>query len=493
MNSIRTRFILSYVALVVLVFGAFSIFMAQQISIMARHDFEARLRNYAVLIAEVVPEDVMEVETFQAIIGDYQIEQGVEISFIPFEAPKESPDVGDDDESPPGRGGGKGDRRESFFRWLPNMFHPYSDVLIVPEEPVVVSERDEFGQYYFYTGEVVGTGRVPQGFIQVGAPSDVLDNLIERRLATLWVAFGIASALAIGLGWVMARSIIDPIYQLRDSANQLSHGDFSHRVQVNTHDEIGELGQAFNHMAQQVEAMMEEQRSFVSNTSHELRTPLTSIRLRTESILLDETMDEATRTQYVQEIEDEAIRLTNMVQDLGYLSRLDAGRLELDSAEVNLNQIAQRLMRQFELLAREKNITLHFLSSEASVGVQASMDHLLIVFRNLLDNAIKYTPANGNVTWEMLVSEGRVINRIMDDGQGIEPDQLPHVFKRFYRGDKARSRHIVGYGLGLSLVKAIVEAYHAEITLASAGAGKGTTVTVTFPLAPSNQDDLSQS
>ncbi|MGV2435313.1 MAG UNVERIFIED_CONTAM: cell wall metabolism sensor histidine kinase WalK [Anaerolineae bacterium] len=186
-------------------------------------------------------------------------------------------------------------------------------------------------------------------------------------------------------------------------------------------------------------------------------------------------------------------RLTNMVQDLGYLSRLDAGRLELDSAEVNLNQIAQRLMRQFELLAREKNITLHFLSSEASVGVQASMDHLLIVFRNLLDNAIKYTPANGNVTWEMLVSEGRVINRIMDDGQGIEPDQLPHVFKRFYRGDKARSRHIVGYGLGLSLVKAIVEAYHAEITLASAGAGKGTTVTVIFPLAPSNQDDLSQS
>lgn len=493
MNSIRTRFILSYVALVVLVFGAFSIFMAQQISIMARHDFEARLRNYAVLIAEVVPEDVMEVETFQAIIGDYQIEQGVEISFIPFEAPKESPDVGDDDESPLGRGGGKGDRRESFFRWLPNMFHPYSDVLIVPEEPVVVSERDEFGQYYFYTGEVVGTGRVPQGFIQVGAPSDVLDNLIERRLATLWVAFGIASALAIGLGWVMARSIIDPIYQLRDSANQLSHGDFSHRVQVNTHDEIGELGQAFNHMAQQVEAMMEEQRSFVSNTSHELRTPLTSIRLRTESILLDETMDEATRTQYVQEIEDEAIRLTNMVQDLGYLSRLDAGRLELDSAEVNLNQIAQRLMRQFELLAREKNITLHFLSSEASVGVQASMDHLLIVFRNLLDNAIKYTPANGNVTWEMQVSEGRVINRIMDDGQGIEPDQLPHVFKRFYRGDKARSRHIVGYGLGLSLVKAIVEAYHAEITLASAGAGKGTTVTVIFPLAPSNQDDLSQS
>ena len=444
MNSIRTRFILSYVALVVLVFGAFSIFMAQQISIMARHDFEARLRNYAVLIAEVVPEDVMEVETFQAIIGDYQIEQGVEISFIPFEAPKESPDVGDDDESPLGRGGGQGDRRESFFRWLPNMFHPYSDVLIVPEEPVVVSERDEFGQYYFYTGEVVGTGRVPQGFIQVGAPSDVLDNLIERRLATLWVAFGIASALAIGLGWVMARSIIDPIYQLRDSANQLSHGDFSHRVQVNTHDEIGELGQAFNHMAQQVEAMMEEQRSFVSNTSHELRTPLTSIRLRTESILLDEKMDEATRTQYLQEIEDEAILLTHMVQDLGYLSRLDAGRLELDSAEVNLNQIAQRLMRQFELLAREKNITLHFLSSEASVGVQASMDHLLIVFRNLLDNAIKYTPANGNVTWEMLVSEGRVINRIMDDGQGIEPDQLPHVFKRFYRGDKARSRHIVG-------------------------------------------------
>ncbi len=484
MNSIRTRFILSYVALVVLVFGAFSIFMAQQISIMARHDFEARLRNYAVLIAEVVPEDVVEVETFQAIIGDYQVEQGVEISFIPFEEPQDLRDV-EAEGFTSGRGGGKGDRRDSFFRWIPNMFHPHNDVLIVPEEPIVVSERDEFGQYYFYTGEIVGSGRDPQGFIQVGAPSNVLDNLIQRRLMTLWVAFGVASALAIGVGWVMAHSIIDPIYRLRDSANQLSHGDFSHRVQVNSHDEIGELGQAFNHMVQQVEAMMEEQRSFVSNTSHELRTPLTSIRLRTESILLDDTMDEETRTQYVQEIEDEAIRLTNMVQDLGYLSRLDAGRLELDLAEVNLNQIAQRLIRQFSLLAREKNITLNFVTNELNVGVQASMDHLLIVFRNLLDNAIKYTPPNGNVTWEMQVLDGRVINRITDDGQGIEPEQMLHLFKRFYRGDKARSRHIVGYGLGLSLVKAIVEAYHAEIDLASAGVGQGTTATVIFPLAPS--------
>ena len=283
----------------------------------------------------------------------------------------------------------------------------------------------------------------------------------------------------------MAHSIINPLYQLRDSAHQLSRGDFSHRVQVKAHNEIGELGQAFNHMAQQVEAMMEEQRSFVSSTSHELRTPLTAIRLRTESILLDDTMDEETRTQYIQEIEDEAIRLTNMVQDLGHLSRLDAGRLELDGSEVNLNQIAQRLIRQFSLLARKKNHTLTFLTTEHNVGIQANMDHLLIVFRNLLDNAIKYTPSGGQITWEMQVVDGQVINRIKDNGQGIEPDQLPHVFKRFYRGDKAHSRNIVGYGLGLSLVKAIVEAYHADITIDSKGSGQGTTVTVIFPLAPS--------
>ena len=487
MNSLRTRFILSYVALVVLVFGTFSVFIAQQISITARHDFEARLRNYAILIAEVVPEHITEAETFQTLIGDYQIEQGIEISFIPFEGDNNSPDL-DDDGSPFGRGGNRMDRHDLFPRWFTdnfNPFHPSKDVLMMPYEPVVVSEKNEFGQYYFYTGEVVENGRDLQGFIQVGAASNVLDNLVERRLMTLWIGFGIASALAIAIGWVMAHSIINPLYQLRDSAHQLSRGDFSHRVQVKAHNEIGELGQAFNHMAQQVEAMMEEQRSFVSNTSHELRTPLTAIRLRTESILLDDTMDEETRTQYIQEIEDEAIRLTNMVQDLGHLSRLDAGRLELDGSEVNLNQIAQRLIRQFSLLARKKNHTLTFLTTEHNVGIQANMDHLLIVFRNLLDNAIKYTPSGGQITWEMQVVDGQVINRIKDNGQGIERDQLPHVFKRFYRGDKAHSRNIVGYGLGLSLVKAIVEAYHADITIDSKGSGQGTTVTVIFPLAPS--------
>jgi signal transduction histidine kinase len=196
-----------------------------------------------------------------------------------------------------------------------------------------------------------------------------------------------------------------------------------------------------------------------------------------------------TRNQYIQELDDELIRMTRLIEDLILLSRFDSGRAEIGIEHIDFLGFAENLTGQLRSQAVEKNIDLRFVPSEDGTNrplVRANLTHLNVVFRNLLDNAIKYTPPGGVVGWRIHTSGQWVISSIQDSGQGISTEQLPHVFDRFYRGDKAHSRQIPGTGLGLSLVKAIVDAYDGKIEVTSLGLEKGTTVTVYWNLfAPS--------
>jgi signal transduction histidine kinase len=293
---------------------------------------------------------------------------------------------------------------------------------------------------------------------------------------------GIATVALLASFW-LSISLIRPLEKLRESAIRLSHGELSHRVEYDGKDEIGEVASAFNQMAAQVQAMIEEQRAFASNTSHELRTPLTTMRLRTEALRDDATLDGPTRQQYVQELDSELIRLSELVDDLVLLSRFDAKRAELGEAQLDLARFAQSLHRTMQEQAKTRSITLTLdVTLEQPVSIQASLNHATILFRNLLDNAIKYTPSGGSVNWRISTENGQAIFEIQDTGQGIATEHLPHVFERFYRADKARSRSIPGTGLGLALAESIIEAYHAQIEITSPGVGQGTTVIVRWPL-----------
>lgn len=326
---------------------------------------------------------------------------------------------------------------------------------------------------------IVEDGRVI-GVIQLAAPLSAAQSLVWERWAALAGAVLIVTALAgLAVYW-LSKTLTRPLAQLQQSALQIAQGNFQQRVPETRQDEIGEVARAFNYMIGQVEGMIEEQRAFASNASHELRTPLTAIRLRSEA-LRDGELDDATAQQYVVEIDEEVQRMGNLVQDLIMLSRLESGRLEAGREQIDTVRLARQLLAEFNLQAESRQITFLLDATENLPPVTAGQAHLMIVFRNLLSNALKYTPDGGQITWQIRAANHTIQHAISDTGQGIAADDLPHVFDRFYRADKSRSRAVPGVGLGLSLVRMIVEFYGGSICLDSGGIGQGVTVTVNWP------------
>jgi signal transduction histidine kinase len=300
-----------------------------------------------------------------------------------------------------------------------------------------------------------------------------------------WLALGggvlVLAALTLVISFFLAASLTRPLAQLRHSALQMASGDLDQRLPETRQDEIGELAVAFNHMAAQVKAMLEEQRAFASNASHELRTPLTTIRLRSEA-LREGHVDEATARQYIAEIDREVVRLGELVEDLILLSQLDSGRARLGEQQVDVARLPRHLLDEYTARLCDKKLTLNLDMPPDVPPLVASIHHLRVVFRNVLDNAVKYTPAGGAITWQLQVEDSHLHTTIRDTGRGIAPEDLPNLFERFYRADKARTRETPGVGLGLSLVQEVVGAYGGRVTIESDGVDKGAIVHVWWPL-----------
>ncbi|MCC6616071.1 MAG: HAMP domain-containing histidine kinase [Anaerolineae bacterium] len=462
-TSIRTRLFVAYVGIVLIGFALLTAVAGGQISSAARQDFERQLVNEVRLVAQVVngyvnDADNTDSEALEALIEAYEAEVGGNLSFV---------NVSD-----------------RAFQGRPD-YHSTPEIDTALRGSIAVVERpDDEGTSTFVTAAPVGDPRRTATIVQLSVPTSILQGLILQRWAVLGLIFALVAGVSVLATIWVSRSIIQPLYALRESALNLSRGDFSHRVANPEKDEIGQVAQAFNHMAEQVESMLEEQRAFASNTSHELRTPLTTIRLRSEALRHDDSLDDETAKRYVAEIDDEVVHLSTLIEDLTLLSRFDAGRAELGSNQIDLARFAASLNQQMSTAARAKNITLALDPPQQTLVVNASLSHLTVAFRNLLDNAIKYTPSGGKVEWFFSAGVDAAQVIIKDTGQGIEPEHSARLFERFYRADKARSRDVPGSGLGLALVKSIVEAYGGSVTVDSPGAGQGTTVTVSWPYQP---------
>jgi signal transduction histidine kinase len=463
-TRIRARLLLAYVSIILIGFAGLAFTAGRQISSAAQADYGQRLRNEILLVAQGLAPIVNNVSESSAQIDEalqnYVTQVSGELTFYPVEQP------------PPREG-------------PPPSFHEALELeTALRGQTVVVQRRNKSGEDTFYTAAPVIYNRQMYGLIQLSVPARSLQSLIVERWAVIGLVTAVVTGLALGAALWLSRSIIRPLYKLRDSAVRLSQGDLTHRVDYQSQDEIGEVARAFNEMARQVESMLDEQRAFASNTSHELRTPLTTIRLRTEALRFDQTLDEATAKQYVEEIDSEVARLGNLVQDLTLLSRFDAGRAELGKDQVDMQRFAASMQQQMKPAAQEKGLQIRLALPDDPVVVHASLNHLTVVFRNLLDNAIKYTPEGGEVGWTISGNAVEVNHTIRDSGRGIAATDLPHVFERFYRVDKAHSREVPGTGLGLALVKSIVEAYGGHIRIESDGVDKGTTVRVEWPQSP---------
>jgi two-component system sensor histidine kinase ResE len=229
-------------------------------------------------------------------------------------------------------------------------------------------------------------------------------------------------------------------------------------------------------------------KDFVANVSHELRTPLSMLQGYSEALLDDIASSPEERRELAQVIYDESLRMGRLVQDLLDLARMEAGRLELNATVTDLIPLLTRVHRKFAALARERGVALQ-LDVDAEPGaltlVRADEDRLEQVFTNLLDNAIRHTPAGEKIVLRAMCVDGESGNRFLrieveDHGQGIPPEDVPYIFERFYKADKARKRSS-GTGLGLAIVKNLVEAHEGTVGVRSR-IGQGTTFTVTLPV-----------
>lgn len=304
----------------------------------------------------------------------------------------------------------------------------------------------------------------------------------RQQWTILGTVFAVVALLGTLLSLWLLSTLTRPLSALRNTALRMADGELDQRVAVSAPDEIGQVGNAFNEMATQVEAMVAEQRAFAANASHELRTPLTTIQLRTEA-LRSGTLGEEKSQTYISEIEHEVQRMGGLVSDLILLSRLDAKQLSMGHEEVQVDRVLRAVARDLESQAASKEITIAIEPPPQPLPTAtATMNHLQVVLRNLLNNAIKYTPEGGAVSATTSLVGEQIVVTVRDNGVGIAAKDLPRVTERFYRADKAHSRETDGVGLGLPLVKSIVELYGGNLRIQSTGVGQGTTVIASLPV-----------
>ncbi len=298
---------------------------------------------------------------------------------------------------------------------------------------------------------------------------------LQDNLLRLSVGIG---AVVLVLSGVLSAALTRKISELLTAIRQVRQGAYSHRMEIRGRDEIAQLGQEFNSLTDRLQTTEEIRRRFVSDASHELKTPLAAIRLLTDSILQTEGMDQATTREFVADIGAEAQRLSRITEDLLRLTRLDSGLLE-KPVVVDVLPVLEQVMRMMSLLALDKDVDLTYDASGAC-RVLATRDEIHQVVYNLTDNALKYTPPGGAVQVSLRREGDEVVLSVEDNGVGIPEEDLPRIFQRFYRVDKARSRAAGGTGLGLSIVSDTVNKRGGTVTAENRAQG-GSRFTVRWP------------
>ena len=322
--------------------------------------------------------------------------------------------------------------------------------------------------------------------VESGAPMDEVQADLRHWLVFLLAMLPVVGAIAVGGGFILIKRALSPVDRITGTAQRISYHNLSERLPVpSTGDELERLSVALNRMIERLDAAFQHSRRFVADASHELRTPLTVLRGELESLAQAPRLTAEWHDRLGSALE-EVDRLAQIVEGLFDISRLDAGEAAAEWLPFDLAQLAASTAEQMALLAEDKGISVT-CTAAVGVWVQGDRARLKQVVVNLLDNAIKYTPAHGSVTMTVSRQDDRAVLEVSDNGIGIRPEALPRVFERFYRVDEARSRAQGGAGLGLAIVKSICTAHQGSVE-ASSSPGRGSRFRVELPLvgAPAN-------
>jgi heavy metal sensor kinase len=303
-----------------------------------------------------------------------------------------------------------------------------------------------------------------------------LDEVIGRLALVLLALFPLALAAAGAGGLALANRALAPVDRITRAASEISERDLSRRLPVGGRDELGRLATTFNALIARLQQAFERQRRFTADASHELRTPLSLIQAITSQKLMRPREPEEYE-QTLRQIDEAAAYMAKLVAHLLTLARADAGQVTLEQEPLELTELLEHVAAQ----VGETSGWAIPIYADGPAPVVGDAIRLTELFLNLLENAVKYTPPAGTIEIHVCHNPDSVKVAVRDTGIGIPPEHLPHVFDRFYRVDKARSREAGGTGLGLAISRWIAEAHGGSIH-AESKPGEGTMMTVTLPV-----------
>jgi len=322
------------------------------------------------------------------------------------------------------------------------------------------------------------------GIVQAGETTEAATQPLET-LALILILEGVAGAAAVlVLAYWLSRGAVKPLGDVIDIAAEIEASDLHRRINASRRPaEVQRLADTFDAMLERLERAFQAQRNFLYDVSHELRTPLTALRGNIEVLLMDDRLEQETREQF-ERMAAEAARLTRLTNNLLYMASAEAGR-EVEHRPVDMDVLCLEVLRQTQHLRRDVVVQL---GTEDQVTVLGERDLLKQLVLNLVENGVKYVPAGGRVTLSVYKANGQARIVVQDNGPGIDPETLPHIFERFYRGDNRAGGVKGGIGLGLAIADWIARSHGGSIGVESE-IGRGSTFTVTLPIGEETEVD----
>ncbi|WP_312148082.1 MULTISPECIES: sensor histidine kinase [Paenibacillus] len=331
--------------------------------------------------------------------------------------------------------------------------------------------KDPAGHSYFIIGKPIMEGDTTQSALYVMSSTESMKQSLASIRNLLLIAGIGAFILALGITGVIAMILSRPLIKMQKATRKIAAGELETRLSIRSNDEIGFLAEAINDLAVDLQRYRDTRQEFLANISHELRTPITYLEGYTKVIKDGLYETEGERDLYLDIIHQEAHRLQHLVDDLFELAKMEEGKVTLTQEWIDLSQLAEQAVRRVELKAKEKGLHLKLQLSGDAYMIRGDQKRMEQIIMNLLENAIRYTD-EGEIIVHVEFAADAATLIVEDTGIGIPEEELPYIFERFYRVEKSRSRQYGGSGLGLSIVKKLVELHGGKIRMMSQpGAG----------------------
>ncbi|MBE9225948.1 HAMP domain-containing protein [Phormidium sp. LEGE 05292] len=315
------------------------------------------------------------------------------------------------------------------------------------------------------------------GVLRMSITIEQFQRQFQRLILSVLLTLIITVLLCAVISECLTRSLARPIQSMCNFAVRMGSGHFGDKLSVRQDDELGQLAIELNRMSERLASLDSERRSFLANVSHELRTPVSNVFVTLEALSSGADEEPEIRDRFISTAQEEVKRLSRLIHDLLDLGRLEAGVTLLENKDFRLKSLIERAVRAVELRLQSNDVGIKL--DLPNVKVNGDPERLLQAFLNILDNAIKYSVSNSEVSIIGQIEANKIIVKISDQGVGINESDMPHIFEQFYTADRSRSGN--GTGLGLAIAKRIVEAHNGTIT-ASSVPGRGATFTIKLPI-----------